>query len=55
MDEKLCSDYNLDWSKRPFKLFGVTFSSNVGNIWNLNTNETLNKIENLLGRWLQRK
>ena len=36
-------------------MLGVTFSSNVGNIWNLNTNETLNKIKNLLGRWSKRK
>ena len=54
-DKKLCSDYNLDWSKRPFKVLGVAFSSNVGNIWNLNTNETLNKIKNLLGHWAKRK
>ena len=54
-DENLCSDYNLDWSKGPFKVLGVTFSSNVGNIWDLNTNETLNNIKNLLERWAKRK
>ena len=54
-DDKLCSDYKLDWSKGPFKVLGVTFFSNVGNIWNLNTNETLNKNKNLLGRWSKRK
>ena len=54
-DEKLCIDYNLDWSKGPFKVLGVTFSSNVGNIWNLNTNKTLNKIKNLPSRWSKRK
>ena len=48
-DEKLCSDYNLDWSKEPFKVLGVTFSSNVGNIWDLNTNETL-KSSGTLGK-----
>ena len=48
-DEKLCSDYNLDWSKGPFKVLGVTFSSNFGNIWDLNTNETL-KSSGTLGK-----
>ena len=27
-DEQLCTDYNLDWNKGPFKVLGVTFSLN---------------------------
>lgn len=52
---RLCENYDLDWSQGPFRVLGVNFSSNVFDIWDLNTNEVLNKIENLVAHWSKRK
>ena len=41
--------------KGPLKILGVNFSSEVFDIWNLHTNEVLNKIENLVAHWSKRK
>ena len=45
-DFRMCENYYLDWSQGPFKILGVNFSSEVFDVWDLNTNEVLNKIEN---------
>lgn len=52
---RLCENYDLDWSQGPFRVLGVNFSSNVFDIWDLNTNEVLNKIENSVAHWSKRK
>ena len=51
----MCENYDLDWSQGPFKILGVIFSSEVFDGWDLNTNEVLNKIENLVAHWSKRK
>lgn len=52
---KLCKEYQLDWSQGPFKILGVTFSTEVYNIWDLNTNDILNKVKCVLNQWSKRK
>ena len=53
--ETLCEEFALDWSQDPLKILGVTFSPLVFNIWDLNSQEILLKIENLLNHWSKRK
>ena len=47
--------FALDWPQDPLKILGVTFSPLVFNIWDLNSQEILLKIENLLNHWSKRK
>ena len=54
-DIPVWENYDLDWSQGPFKILGVNFSSKVFDVWDLNTNEVLNKIENLVAHWSTRK
>ena len=51
----MCENYDLDWSQGPFKILGVNFSSEVFDVWDLNTIEVLNKMENLVAHWSKRK
>ena len=51
----MCENYYLDWSQGPFKILDVNFSREVFDVWDLNTNEVLNKIENLVAHWSKRK
>ena len=51
----MCQNYDLDWTQGSFKILGVNFSSDVFDIWDLNKNEILNRIENLLAHWSKRK
>ena len=46
--EKMCGDFKLDWSQGPFKILGVTFATEVYNIWDLNANDILNKVKFVL-------
>ena len=52
---KLCEEYALDWSQEPLKILGVTFSPLVFNIWDLNVQEKLLKVEHILSQWSKRK
>lgn len=52
---QICKKYKLDWSQGPFKILGVTFTTEVYNIWDVNTNEIFAKIENLCKQWAKRK
>lgn len=52
---QLCRNYRLDWTQGAFKILGVTFSTEVYNIWDINTNEIITKIENLCKCWAKRK
>ena len=54
-ENRPCLNYELDWTQGPFKILGFTFSSEVFDIWELNQNEILNKIENILVQWSKRK
>ena len=38
-NSRLCRDYNLDWNQEPIKILGVTFTSEVFDIWDKNANE----------------
>ena len=53
--ETLCEELALDWSQEPLKILGVTFSPLVFNIWNLNVQEILSKVQRLLYQWSKRK
>ena len=37
---RLCLNYNLDWNQEPFKILGVTFTSEVFDIWDKNTKKS---------------
>ena len=52
---QICRNNRLDWSQGPFKILGVTFTTEVFDIWNVNSNEVLIKIENLCKKWAKRK
>ena len=44
-DLKLCHDYNLHWEQGSIKILGVTFTPEVFNIWDLNSQEVITKME----------
>lgn len=52
---QMCSNYKLDWTQGPFKILGVTFTTEVFNIWDVNANEIVAKAENLCKQWSKRK
>ena len=53
--EILCREHNLDWEQGPIKILGVTFSPEVFNIWDINSQDTLTKIEKIIKTCSQRK
>ena len=53
--ERLCNEHNLDWEQGPIKILGVTFSPEVYNIWDINSQDTLTKIEKIINTWSKRK
>ena len=52
---KLCHEYNLDWDQGPIKILGVIFTPEVFDIWDLNYEIVINKIEKMLSIWSKRK
>ena len=54
-NSRLCRDYNLDWNQEPIKILGVTFTSEVFDIWDKNTNEIFKKAEKTIKSWSKRK
>ena len=54
-ETQMCRNQRLDWSQGPFKVLGVTFTMEVFDIWDINSNEILIRIENLCKQWLKRK
>ena len=52
---RLCLNYNLDWNQEPFKILGVTFTSEVFDIWDKNSNDILKKVEKIISIWSKRK
>ena len=52
---KLCHEYNLDWDQGPIKILGVIFTPEVFDIWDLNYEIVINKVEKMLSIWSKRK
>ena len=51
----MCHNFNLDWTQGPFKILGVTFSTEIYNIWDLNYNEIIKKVDDVCKQWSKRK
>ena len=54
-NDRLCTNFDSDWTQGPFKVLGVNFDSDINYIWELNQQEVLNKAENLCKQWAKRK
>ena len=54
-NSRLCCDYNLDSNQEPIKILGVTFTSEVFDIWGKNANEIFKKVEKTIKSWSKRK
>ena len=54
-ERKICRNYQLDWTQGPFKILGVTFTTEVFDIWDVNTAPYINKAKNLIQQWSKRK
>ena len=52
---QVCKDYKLDWTQGSFKILGVTFTSAVYNIWDVNSEEINQTIENKCKKSAKRK
>ena len=35
-NDRLCTNFDLDWTQGPFKVLKVNFASDINNIWELN-------------------
>ena len=51
---KLCHEYNLDWNQEPFKVLGVTFTTEVFDIWDKNATAVLKCVEQTIKSWSKR-
>ena len=47
----LCNDFKLDWNQGPFKIHGVTFTAELFDIWDKNTTDIEQKVENVIKTW----
>lgn len=54
-DQRVCRNYQLDWTQGPFKILGVIFTTEVFDIWDLNIAPIQNQVEHLLKQWSKRK
>ena len=54
-DNRICRNYNLDWTNGHFKILGVTFTTEVFDIWDVNAPPILTRVESLLNQWSKRK
>ena len=52
---RICRNYNLDWTNGHFKILGVTFTTEVFDIWDVNVPTIINKVESLLKQWSKRR
>ena len=50
----ICDNFNLNWDQGNFKIFGVTFSTDLNEMIDLNYNSKLREIKNLLIQWSKR-
>ena len=44
---QLSKEYKLDWSQGSFRILGVTFTAEVFDIWNINTEQIYTSIESI--------
>ena len=51
----MCHNFRLDWTQGPFKILGVTFSTEIYNIWDLKYNEIIKKVEGVCKQLSKRK
>ena len=54
-NRRVCRNYQLDWTQGPFKILGVIFTTEVFDIWDVNTAPIKNQVEQLLRQWSKRK
>ena len=47
-ENRPCQRYKLDWTQGPFKILRVVFTTEVFDIWDMNTNSVLNKVEHVI-------
>ena len=52
---RLCHIFRLYWTQGPLKILVVTFSTEIYNIWDLNYNEIIKKVEGVCKQWSKRK
>ena len=54
-DDRICREYNLNWTNEHFNILGVTLSASLYNLWDLNGIIKLKQIKLLLRTWKWRK
>ena len=54
-NRRVCRNYQLDWTQGPFKILGVIFTTEVFDIWDVNTAPIKIQVEQLLRQWSKRK
>ena len=52
---RICRNHKLDWTQEHLKILGVTFTTEVFDIWDVNVLPIINKVESLLNQWSKRK
>ena len=52
---RICRNNNLDWTNGHFKILGVTFTTEVFDIWDVNVPTIINKVESLLKQRSKRR
>ena len=52
---RICRNYNLDWTEGYFKILGVTFTTEVFDIWDVNIPPIISKVQSLLQQWSKRR
>ena len=54
-EKRLCNEYNLDWEQKPLKILGVTFTSEVFDVWDHNLDDIVHKVNSLINTWSKRR
>ena len=52
---QLCKEYKLDWSQGSFRILGVTFTAEVFDIWDINTEQIYTNIESVGKKMVKKK
>ena len=53
-DLRFCEDYNLTWSQAPFKFLGITFSTQLSEMEELNFSSKIQELRKLINSWSRR-
>ena len=51
---RLCADVKLNWTREPFKILGIVFTSNLQGMGDLNYTGIISKMKNMLHIWRRR-